>query len=100
MRRGFIVVAVLSLGVLANTWSASAASLNIVAFGASNTAGRGKGSHPGGVSRSEAYPAQLEALLRAKGSDAHLANAGVAGGERRQGKRQVKRGLGRALLVR
>src|SRR5258708_6520174 len=79
MSRGFIVVAVLSLGVLANTWSASAASLNIVAFGASNTAGRGKGSHPGGVSRSEAYPAQLEAMLRAKGYDPHVSNAGVPG---------------------
>jgi acyl-CoA thioesterase I len=79
MSRGFILVVVSWLGVLTNTWSASAASLNIVAFGASNTAGRGIGSHPGGVSRSEAYPAQLEAMLRAKGYDAHVSNAGVPG---------------------
>jgi acyl-CoA thioesterase I len=79
MIRGFIVVAVLLLGFVASAWSAGAAALNIVALGASNTAGRGQGSHPGGVSRSEAYPAQLEAMLRAKGYDAHVSNAGVAG---------------------
>jgi acyl-CoA thioesterase-1 len=79
MSRGFIVVATLALAVLANTFTASAASLNIVALGASNTAGRGIGAHPGGVSRSQAYPAQLEALLRAKGYDAHVSNAGIPG---------------------
>jgi acyl-CoA thioesterase-1 len=39
----------------------------------------GKGNHPGGVPRSQAFPAQLEALLRAKGIDAHVRNAGIAG---------------------
>jgi acyl-CoA thioesterase I len=67
------------LGLLASAWSASAAPLNIVALGASNTAGRGQGSHAGGVPRNQAYPAQLEAMLRAKGYDAHVHNAGVAG---------------------
>jgi acyl-CoA thioesterase-1 len=71
---GFIVLA-----LLAGAWSASAATLNVVALGASNTAGRGQGAHPGGVDRSQAYPAKLEALLRAKGYDAHVANAGIAG---------------------
>jgi len=67
------------LGFLASAWSASAAPLNVVALGASNTAGRGQGNHPGGVARNEAYPAQLEAMLRAKGIDAHVRNAGIAG---------------------
>jgi acyl-CoA thioesterase-1 len=64
---------------MAGAGSAVAASLNIVALGASNTAGRGQGSHPGGVERSQAYPAQLEAMLRAKGIDARVTNAGIAG---------------------
>jgi acyl-CoA thioesterase-1 len=76
--RGSLVAAAL-LGFLASAWSADAASLNIVALGASNTAGMGKGKHPGGVPRSQAFPAQLEALLRAKGIDAHVRNAGLAG---------------------
>jgi acyl-CoA thioesterase-1 len=73
------LVAVALLGFLASAVSADAASLNIVALGASNTAGMGKGNHPGGVPRSQAFPAQLEALLRAKGIDAHVRNAGIAG---------------------
>ena len=77
MRKSLLAVAL--LGLLASAWSASAAPLNIVALGASNTAGRGQGSHPGGVARDQAYPAQLEALLRAKGIDAHVRNAGIAG---------------------
>jgi len=44
----------------------------VVALGASNTAGKG-------VSSGEAYPAQLEALLRARGLDATVINAGVSG---------------------
>jgi acyl-CoA thioesterase-1 len=77
MRKIATSLAVLVL--VTNPWSASAAPLNIVALGASNTAGRGQGSHPGGVARDQAYPAQLEALLRAQGIDAHVRNAGVAG---------------------
>jgi acyl-CoA thioesterase-1 len=44
----------------------------VVALGASNTAGKG-------VSSSEAYPAQLEAMLRARGLDAAVINAGISG---------------------
>ncbi len=44
----------------------------IVALGASNTYGRG-------VARGEAYPAQLEALLRAKGHNVRVINAGING---------------------
>ncbi len=77
MRARLLAAAVLVC--LANVSGANAASLNIVALGASNTAGMGKGNHPGGVPRSQAFPAQLEAMLRAKGIDAHVRNAGVAG---------------------
>jgi acyl-CoA thioesterase-1 len=73
------VTSLLVLCFLASAWSASAAALNIVALGASTTAGRGQGSHPGGVDRSQACPAQLEAMLRAKGIDARVRNAGVPG---------------------
>ena len=44
----------------------------VVALGASNTFGKG-------VSRGQAYPAQLEALLRAKGLNARVVNAGING---------------------
>jgi len=67
------------LGILTSAWGANAAPLDIVVLGASNTAGQGRGDHPGGVSRDQAYPAQLEAMLRAQGVDAHVSNAGVAG---------------------
>lgn len=77
MRRALLAAAL--LGLLASAWGASAAPLNIVALGASNTAGKGQGHHPGGVSRDQAYPAQLEAMLRAKGIDAYVRNAGIAG---------------------
>src|SRR5215472_8663269 len=46
--------------------------LNIVAIGASNTSGLG-------VGEQNAYPAALERLLRQKGIDAHVTNAGVWG---------------------
>jgi acyl-CoA thioesterase-1 len=77
MRKTLLAAAL--LGSLASAWSANATSLNIVALGASNTAGMGKGNHPGGVPRNQAFPAQLEAMLRTKGIDAHVRNAGVAG---------------------
>ncbi len=49
-----------------------AATLNIVAIGASNTTGFGVGAQ-------NAYPALLQALLRKKGIDANVTNAGVNG---------------------
>ena len=51
----------------------------VVALGASNTEGRGRGATPDGVPRSQAYPAQLERLLAAQGCRVRVANAGVAG---------------------
>jgi len=52
------------------------AAVRIVALGASNTAGKG-------VGRASAWPAQLEAMLRAKGYDVHVANAGINGDDTR-----------------
>ncbi|WP_299811534.1 GDSL-type esterase/lipase family protein [Tardiphaga sp.] len=59
--------------------AAQAASVHIVALGASNTYGHGRGRTNGGVEPSQAFPAQLEAMLRARGLDAHVANAGIPG---------------------
>jgi len=58
---------------------AEAQTLNVVALGASNTEGRGRGATNMGVPRSQAYPAQLESILRAQGVNARVRNAGVAG---------------------
>jgi acyl-CoA thioesterase-1 len=49
-----------------------AANAQIVAFGASNVAGRG-------VDSSEAFAAQLERMLAAKGYNVHVSNAGISG---------------------
>jgi acyl-CoA thioesterase I len=64
--------AVLFAALLLAAGSADAASINIVALGASNTYGKG-------VARGQDYPAQLQAMLRAKGLDASVANAGING---------------------
>ncbi len=52
--------------------AANAAALNIVAIGASNTSGWGVGAQ-------NAYPAVLQTLLRKKGINANVTNAGVLG---------------------
>jgi acyl-CoA thioesterase-1 len=49
-----------------------AANAQVVALGASNVAGRGVGS-------AEAFPAQLEQMLSAKGLNVHVTNAGISG---------------------
>ena len=61
---GFLVAIALCLG--------SPARAQIVAIGASNVAGRG-------VSSSDAWPAQLEGMLAAKGRRVHVTNAGING---------------------
>lgn len=58
--------------VPAITSGANAQSIRIVAFGASNTAGKG-------VNPSAAWPARLEGLLKAKGAGAEVVNAGLNG---------------------
>ncbi|MBK5650118.1 MULTISPECIES: GDSL-type esterase/lipase family protein [unclassified Bradyrhizobium] len=60
------LLAALSLGAV------SADAATIVALGASNTYGKG-------VARNQAYPAQLEAILRAKGLNVRVVNAGING---------------------
>src|SRR5437016_4552859 len=50
----------------------SSSRAQVVALGAGSTAGEG-------VSPQEAYPAQLESMLRAKGYKVHVANAGIGG---------------------
>jgi acyl-CoA thioesterase-1 len=52
--------------------ASSADAATVVALGASNTYGKG-------VERSQAYPAQLEAILRARGLGVTVVNAGING---------------------
>jgi acyl-CoA thioesterase I len=68
----FRVIAALAL-LLAATFSAAAATVRIVAFGDSATAGWL-------VARKDAYPAQLQAALKKKGYDVAVDNAGINGG--------------------
>jgi acyl-CoA thioesterase-1 len=63
------MLALLVVAAGALSQAARAEPITIVAIGASNTVGRGGGS----------YPAELESMLRAKGYDAHVVNAGVNG---------------------
>lgn len=58
-----------ALGFLSSSTIARAETVKIVALGASNTVGRGGSS----------YPSELQAMLRAKGYDAQVINAGVNG---------------------
>ena len=51
----------------------------VVALGASNTYGRGRGSTPDGVNPAQAYPAQLERMLQSQGCRVRVLNAGIAG---------------------
>jgi acyl-CoA thioesterase-1 len=67
-----LIRALAFLAALAIAAPVEAATLHIVAIGASNTSGFGVGSQ-------NAYPAVLQALLRKRGIDADVANAGVNG---------------------
>ncbi len=68
----------LSIMLLAAT-AAAASAAQVVALGASNTEGKGRGAHPDGVPRALAYPAVLERTLNASGCHVRVLNAGVAG---------------------
>jgi acyl-CoA thioesterase-1 len=57
---------------ISNFVAASSDAATIVALGASNTYGKG-------VARNQAFPAQLEAILRAKGFNVRVVNAGING---------------------
>jgi len=64
------------VGLLVALDAANLAHAQVVCIGASNTAGSGFGD---GVTEGEAYPAQLEKLLRARGLNVTVKNAGVPG---------------------
>ena len=68
--RSKLFAAIAAIGLLCQLGIAHATT--VVALGASNTAGKG-------VSPGQAYPAQLEAILRARGLDVTVINAGVSG---------------------
>ncbi|MGB7257432.1 MAG: GDSL-type esterase/lipase family protein [Pseudolabrys sp.] len=65
-----LLAGIIVLGAAAGV--ARAATINILALGASNTNGAG-------VSDSQAWPAQLEKMLRAKGYDAHVSVNAING---------------------
>ena len=67
--RLFLLIACLVPPLLGSAHQVQA---QIVAIGASNVAGRG-------VSSSDAWPAQLEGMLAAKGRNVHVTNAGISG---------------------
>ena len=67
LRLGRVIAALLAMWAAAT--DASAASITIVAVGASNTSGWG-------VPDGSAYRERLQVLLRAKGVDAQVINAG------------------------
>jgi acyl-CoA thioesterase-1 len=69
--RGMFAWLCVGVALLLHAAPAGAASL-IVALGASNTNGKG-------VSRAQAFPAHLEAMLRAQGIDARVSNQGING---------------------
>ena len=76
----FMVAVAVVLGTLALPASqADAQQVSIVALGASNTYGKGRGQTPGGVAPGRAYPAQLQAMLKARGYNVTVRNAGVPG---------------------
>jgi len=66
------LVGCLALFVAMLPWAAAADAATVVALGASNTFGKG-------VARNQAYPAQLEAILRARGASVRVVNAGING---------------------
>ena len=63
--RSFRFAAALAFALMAFGGVANARTINILAIGASNTAGKG-------VSENEAWPAVLEGMLKRKGYDAHV----------------------------
>jgi acyl-CoA thioesterase-1 len=60
------------LAATSNFAAAPASAATVVALGASNTYGKG-------VARNQAFPAQLEAILRARGINCRVINAGING---------------------
>src|SRR5215831_19208255 len=76
LRRRF-PLSMLVVGLLLAFDAMNVAQAQVVALGASNTAGTGPTG--GGVMPPDAYPALLEKLLRARGINVTVKNAGTAG---------------------
>ena len=74
MSRKIILALAVLLGSLSNVAAAP-----VVALGASNTEGKGRGRTPDGVPRAQAFPAQLERMLNQQGCRVKVLNAGKAG---------------------
>ncbi len=70
--RNYIVVAILGAAACSTSAAAAYAQTKIVTVGASNTSGFGVGS-------ANAFPAQLEAMLKARGYNVQIINAGIPG---------------------
>jgi len=69
----FAILAIFTVSITITALAgAEQPNVKIVALGASNTEGYG-------VAPEESYPSQLQALLKAKGIDASIANAGISG---------------------
>jgi acyl-CoA thioesterase I len=69
LKRTIIFGLLVSFGLL---FSGAAQAATVVALGASNTFGKG-------VSPDQSYPAQLESILRGKGLNVNVVNAGING---------------------
>jgi acyl-CoA thioesterase I len=65
-------ILVMQIAIAGFCISVGAASAQIVALGASNTAGYG-------LDSSQSWPSQLQAMLQAKGSTTKVINAGISG---------------------
>lgn len=88
LRRAFCI----GILVLSVPQSASAETLRIVALGASNTEGKGVGSR-------SAWPARLEAMLRANGYDVRVDNKGIRGHSTRQMRARMDRDIPRDTSI-
>lgn len=71
-KRAVSMVCVIAAILLAGIATSDAAQITIVALGTSNTRGRG-------LPPQQSYPAQLQAMLRAKGDNVRVINMGVNG---------------------
>lgn len=78
--------------ILAETSSAADRTIHIVAFGDSSTAGYL-------VTPSDAYPAQLQAVLRGKGYKVAIKNAGISGDTTEGALRRFASAIGRQTRV-
>lgn len=72
------VLALLTMVTILSASASAAKTIHLVALGDSLTAGYG-------LARADAFPAKLEAALRAKGYDVAVSNAGVSGETASQG---------------